>query len=280
MTHLVFGASGQVGRFLLPRLIARGADVCAVSREPHADSEGVRWLRGTLPDAVPVPRDATALISLGPVHHFVAWLERATFAGQPRVVALSSMSADTKRASPDPAERAIAAVLAEAERRLAARCAALGLAWTVLRPTLIYGAGSDKSITPLAQRAARWHAFPLPAAQGLRQPVHADDLARGVLAALDRPQSAGRVLPFGGGERLSAAAMFARVRAGVPTWTLPLPVPAWTQRFAAAGLPRLRGPLSRLQSDLIADNAEAERLLDVRARGFAPDAAALGFGAR
>ncbi|MCE5233489.1 MAG: NAD-dependent epimerase/dehydratase family protein [Mizugakiibacter sp.] len=272
MTHLVFGASGQVGRFLLPRLVARGADVCAVSRDAHADADGVRWRQGTLPDAVPVPRGAAALVSLGPVHHFVSWLERATFDGRPRVVALSSMSADSKRASPDPAERAIAGVLADAERRLAARCEALGLAWTVLRPTLIYGAGSDKSITPLARRAARWHAFPLPAAAGLRQPVHADDLALAVLAALDRPESAGRVLAFGGGERLTAAAMFARVRASVPTWTLPLFVPAWAQRVAAAMLPRLRGPLSRLQSDLIADNAEAERLLGVRPRGFRPPA--------
>lgn len=270
MRVVVFGASGQIGCFLLPRLIADAASVRAISRHPRDRRAGVTWLRGSLPDAVPALTATDALISLGPLDAFATWLERTPLAGAPRVVATSSMSAVSKTASPEAGERALAARLRDAEQRLAARCDALGAAWTVLRPTLIYGAGMDRSLTPLARRAQRWRVFPLPAGSGLRQPVHAEDVALAVLAALDRPQSAGQVIPLGGGERLTAAAMFARVRAALPVATLPLPIPRAALRIAARLRPHLRGPLARLDRDLIADNAAAERLLGLVPRAFAP----------
>lgn len=272
MRVVVFGASGQIGRFLLPRLTARAVTVQAISRHPRDAAAGVTWLHGALPEAVPALAPTDALISLGPLDAFVTWLERTPLAGAARVVAISSMSAAGKHASPDPGERALAARLGDAEQRLVARCDTLGAAWTVLRPTLIYGAGMDRSLTPLARRALRWRVFPLPAGSGLRQPVHAEDVALAVLAALDRPQSAGQVIPLGGGERLTAAAMFARVRAALPVATLPLPIPRAALRIAARMLPRLRGPLARLDQDLIADNAAVERLLGLVPRPFAPRA--------
>lgn len=119
----------------------------------------------------------------------------------------------------------------------------------------------------------RTRLFPLPAGRGLRQPVHADDIAQAVLAALDTPAAAGRVLPLGGGERLPAREMFARVRRSLPTCTVPLPLPGWLLRAARHRVPRLRGPLSRLETDLIADNAELTRLLGIAPRPFNPDAA-------
>lgn len=272
MRVVVFGASGPIGCFLLPRLVAAGVAIQAVSRRPPSTQSGVSWLPGALPDAVPALAATDALISLGPLDAFAAWLERTPPAGVVRVVAISSMSAESKRDARDADERALAARLREAEQRLAARCDALGAAWTVLRPTLIYGAGMDRSLTPLARRALRWRVFPLPAGSGLRQPVHAEDVALAVLAALDRPQSAGQVIPLGGGERLTAAAMFARVRAALPVATLPLSIPRTALRGVALVLPRLHGPLTRLDRDLIADNAAAERLLGVAPRPFAPPA--------
>ncbi len=270
MRVVVFGASGQIGHFLLPRLVAAGSAVEAISRHPPSAQPGVTWQRGALPDAVPALTATNALISLGPLDGFVAWLERTPLVGTARVVATSSMSAASKADSPDAGERALAARLRDAEQRLAARCEALGAQWTVLRPTLIYGAGMDRSLTPLARRALRWRIFPLPAGSGLRQPVHAEDVARAVQAALNHPQSAGQVIALGGGERLAAAAMFARVRAALPIATLPLPIPRAALRIAARLLPRLRGPLARLDQDLIADNTAAARLLGLAPRPFVP----------
>src|SRR5690348_7195775 len=45
---LVFGASSQIGFFLLPMLVERGARVVAVSRREQSAQSGVTWLRGDL----------------------------------------------------------------------------------------------------------------------------------------------------------------------------------------------------------------------------------------
>ena len=272
MTVLVVGGSCQVGHFLLPRLLASGESVFALSRQARPARPGVEWLRGALPDKVPVLPPLSAIISFGPLQALADWLVQVRLAGAPRVIATSSMSAETKRDSAVPAEREVARQLRDGEVALAAACALHGCAWTVLRPTLVYGAGLDKSLTPIARRAMRLRLFPLPSGRGLRQPVHADDIAQAVMAALENPAAAGRILPIGGGERLSSGEMFVRVRRSLSSSTLPLPIPAWLLRMGQRALPPLRGPLSRLDSDLIADNGELQQLLGIRPRPFHLDA--------
>lgn len=276
MSIVVFGASSQIGRFLLPRLDARGEQVRALSRVPRADEPGLRWTQGYLPDHVPDLGRPLAVISFGPLQPFAQWLAATTLSPGTRVIATSSMSAESKEASDVPAERVISQTLRAGESMLAEACERQGALWTVFRPTLIYGAGLDKSLTPIARRAMRLRVFPLPAGRGLRQPVHADDIAAAVVAALDHPEAAGRILPLGGGERLSAGDMFARVRRSLPTNTVPLPIPATLLRLGRHLVPRLRGPLTRLEANLIADNSELERLLGVAPRPFQPDAACWG----
>jgi uncharacterized protein YbjT (DUF2867 family) len=272
MTVLVFGGSSQIGHFLLPRLLASGEPVLALSRYPRPAQAGVNWLQGALPADVPALPPLSAIISFGPLQELADWLAQTRLIDAPRVIATSSMSAETKRNSSVPAERAISRQLHDGETALAAACARHGCAWTVLRPTLVYGAGLDKSLTPIARRALRIRLFPLPAGRGLRQPVHADDIAQAVIAALDCPATSGRILSIGGGERLPAGEMFARVRRSLPQVTVPLPLPAWLLRLGQRTLPPLRGPLSRLDSDLIADNGEVQRLLGIRPRPFRPEA--------
>ena len=273
MTVLVFGGSSQIGHFLLPRLRASGESVLALSRQPRPAQAGVEWLQGTLPDRVPVLPPLSAIISFGPLQGLADWLAQTALADAPRVIATSSMSAESKRDSRVPAERMLARQLRDGEAALATACARHGCAWTVLRPTLVYGAGLDKSLTPIARRALRTRLFPIPAGRGLRQPVHADDIAQAVLAALECPAAAGRILAIGGGERLLYPQMFARVRRSLPRATLPVRLPAWLLRLGQRLCPPLRGPLSRLDSDLLADNGELQRLLHVQPRPFRPYAA-------
>ncbi|GGY33912.1 nucleoside-diphosphate sugar epimerase [Rhodanobacter panaciterrae] len=272
MTVLVFGGSSQIGHFLLPRLLASGEPVLALSRYPRPAQAGVSWLQGALPADVPALPPLSAIISFGPLQELADWLAQTRLTDAPRVIATSSMSAETKHDSSVPAEREISRQLRDGETALAAACARHGCAWTVLRPTLVYGAGLDKSLTPIARRALRMRLFPLPAGRGLRQPVHADDVAQIVMAVLDCPATSGRILPIGGGERLPAGEMFARVRRSLPQATVPLPLPTWLLRLGQHALPPLRGPLSRLDSDLIADNDELQRLLGIRPRPFRPEA--------
>ncbi|MFK2903953.1 hypothetical protein ISP17_08250 [Dyella ginsengisoli] len=281
MTILVLGASSQIGHFLLPRLHAAGHDVLAISRHAREAGEHMRWIVGQLPDAMPPELPAlTGIVSYGPLLPFAQWLGQASFAGTPRIVATSSMSAQTKRDSEVAAERAIAQTLRDGEAALAEACSRRGLRWNVLRPTIVYGAGLDRSLTPIARRAARLRVFPLPAGRGLRQPVHADDIAQASVAALRDGAPSGHVLPIGGGERLSAAAMFGRVRASLPVATLPLPIPRVLLHMGQQLAPSMRGPLARLEQDLVADNAELIRLLGVEPRPFHPDARSWGLAAR
>lgn len=267
---LVLGASSQIGHFLLPELARAGARVLALSRQPQPQVHGIEWLQGALPQ---LPREADAAMSVccfAPLDALAAWIESGTAPGVQRVVVTSSMSAESKQGSPVPAERALSQRLRGGEAAMSQVCGQRGIAWTVLRPTLIYGAARDRSLTPLARRAARWRVFGLPAGAGLRQPVHAADVANAAMHALDGA-AAGCIVPIGGGERLAAAEMFARVRASLPVRTLPLPVPAAVIRAGARLLPSVRGPLVRLEQNLIADNAQLENLLGVHPRGFHPD---------
>jgi len=65
--------------------------------------------------------------------------------------------------------------------------------------------------------------------------------------------------------------MFARVRRSLSRPTVPLPLPAWLLRLGQRALPPLRGPLNRLDADLIADNEELQRLLGINPRPFRPE---------
>lgn len=266
---LVCGASSQIGHFLLPDLVAAGATVLALSRRSQPTLAGVTWLQGALPQPPAAANAAVSVCCFAPLDALATWIASGAAGNLARVVATSSMSAESKQASPVAAERELSRQLHAGEDAVARACAARGIAWTILRPTLIYGAALDRSLTPLARRAVRWRVFGLPAGTGLRQPVHAADIATAVVHALDGG-AAGRVVSMGGGERLPAAEMFARVRASLPVATLPLHVPAPLIRLGARLLPAMRGPLTRLQHDMVADNADLTRLLGVHPRPFHP----------
>jgi nucleoside-diphosphate-sugar epimerase len=279
---LVFGATGAIGRFLLPRLIEAGHEVIAVSRMPRTSHDArLRWITGDLPDGIAAPPACDAIFSLGPLDAFSQWLAASRLDGSPRVVAIGSLSERTKRTSRDPAERALAERLATAERTLAAAAHARGSTATILRASLVYGAGLDRSLTPLAAFGQRWRVFPLaPGARGLRQPVHADDLAAAcaVLAAMPSTNGAYDV---GGAERLPFSAVLSRVRASLPFATLPLPIPIALAR-AGVGitrrLPTFRAAspsaLVRLGEDLVVDHAAAVADFGWSPRDFRPDASA------
>lgn len=275
-TILIFGASGAVGRGLAPRLLGDGERIVGVSRRPPPGSSAIAWIRGDLHADMPATGPADAIVSLGPLDAFAAWFERAAPAGVRRVVALSSMSAESKADSRDAAERELARRLHDAEQRLIAAADARAVPWTVLRPTLIYGGGADRSLAPIVRFARRWRVMPLPiGGGGLRQPVHADDLAAAVAAVLRSPSSAGRIYPLGGGERLPFVALLSRLRAALPGFVLPLPVPLPLLRGVARIARRLLGTdalnaaaIDRLRVALVADNAAAQRDFGYAPRPF------------
>lgn len=272
---LVLGASGQIGCFLLPLLCQQGIEVEAVSRAPQQAIPGVRWTQLDLFGQDDVVLSPDWVFSAGPLDGLLAWLQRSAMRPS-RVIAFSSTSAATKAQSPDPSERALSQHLEGQEQRLIAWCEQHDIGWTILRPTLIYGAGLDRNLTRVAQLAQRLGAMPIPrGATGLRQPVHAQDLAICAMAAAMHSTSLSRRFDLPGGETLSWREMVRRTVACLspPPYLLPLPDLVFSA-ISRIGLMRDFGPgvIVRLRQDLVFDAGPARSDLGYNPRPFLPRA--------
>lgn len=208
---LVFGGTGQIGSRVIELLQAQGWRIVAITRQRRENTAGVQWLQGHLGGMPDLVDEFDAIFSCGPLDHFAHWYANCGLQA-PRVLAFGSTSVQVKQDSSEPAERDVAQRLAHAEASLFACAAERGVAATVLRPTLVYGAGSDKTLTPIAAMAQRTGFFVLPrSATGLRQPVHVQDLANAALAAAQSALTAGKAYAVGGGEVLPYHRMVRRV---------------------------------------------------------------------
>jgi len=193
-----------------------------------------------------------------------------------RLVAFSSTSRFTKQASDVPAERAVAASLADAEAAVERFCASQGVAWTVLRPTLIYDEGRDGNVSRLASLIRRFGVLPLSGrGEGLRQPVHAQDLAIGALAAATATAAQNRAYDLVGGETLTYRQMATRVFEGLGRRPLVVSLPpALFGLMLKAASPVLPGATaamgSRMGVDLTFDSGDAARDFGWAPRDFRP----------
>ena len=275
---LILGATSLVGRFFTPRLSANGVRPAALSRQAQGD-KGVDWLQASLHDAdlaLRLPKIST-VFSLSPIWLLPDALPALIGAGADRVIAFSSTSRFTKIASPIQAEREVAARLAQSEARSIALCDAAGVDWTILRPTLIYAEGLDGNVSRLAGMIRRLGFLPLAGrGEGLRQPVHADDLATGAMAAAAAAGARNRAYDLPGGETLAYRAMAERVFEGLgrAPRIIPVPAPLWSLAFKLAG-PLLPGATAamgaRMSENLTFDAEPAKRDLGWAPRDFHPD---------
>ena len=274
---LVTGARGVVGKFLVPRLDGAGFRVHALSRRT-ADANAAVWHRGDLTE----PGWSRSLPQVEVVFHLAPlWLLPPVLRdleqlGVRRIVAFGSTSRHTKAASDSPLERSVAEKLALAEDLLQDSA---GFAdWTVLRPTLIYGGGHDRNISDIARFILRFGFFPLAVgASGLRQPVHADDLAVACISLMNAAGASARVLDVGGGEKLSYREMVRRIfhAMGRPARILPMPKRLLrTMVVAASRTGRFRhvdpAMIDRMSKDMVADNGSAAALFGYDPRPFHP----------
>lgn len=274
---LVFGGSGQIGAPVIERLLANGWQVVAVSRTPQADRERLTWLRGDLQQALGLPGHTDAIFSLGPLDHFSHWYAGTSLIA-PRVIAFGSTSVETKQDSTDAYERDVADRLQAAESRIFAIARARQGRATLLRPTLVYGAARDRNLTRIARMAHRAGFFVLPrGADGLRQPVHVEDLADATLSVVDADAAGGRSYALPGGETLGYAQMVERVLAALrpPARLIRVPAPMFKAALATAhAFGKMGGigdaAVARMGEDLVFDAEAARRDFGYAPRGFQP----------
>ncbi len=283
---IVTGASSQVGDFLLPRLsgIANGqrCKIIALSRlpetAPRTRFESVEWRHGDLREVLPPCVGAEAVIHLAPLWLLPERLPELAACGVTRIVALGSTSVFTKSTSADPAELETAQRLAKAEAAISEFSQSHDIAWTILRPTMIYGAGRDRNIGAIAAFIVRWGVFPVAGdAHGLRAPVHAEDVAQACLAALLADAAKNRSYQIAGGETLSYRRMVERVFTAMGKTPRVITLPeAFLQVLAAmasgAGVSGINAQMvRRMNLDQVFDYFEATRDFDYAPRGFEPE---------
>jgi uncharacterized protein YbjT (DUF2867 family) len=277
MRVAVTGANGFVGRHSIARLLLRGHEVRAwISERPGAEKElpssggrpmdvrrgDVRKpesLRGVFDGfdavihtvAVPTERrQRFKEVNVAGVAHVVAEARRA---GVGRIVHMSALGGDP--ASPYPYLRS------KGEGQ--ALVTGSGIAHVVLRSSLLFGEGDD--FFPRLAFSLRFPVVPVPGDGKARfQPVHVDDIAQALVAAVERRELSG-VYEVGGLEPVTYDEMLAETMRGTGKRrpTLHVPVPLMKPPAFIMGLVMPDPPVTIAQLDLLAvDNTPRQNALE------------------
>jgi nucleoside-diphosphate-sugar epimerase len=238
MRSAVIGATGIVGGYIIKNLVRTGERPVALSRSRHDSTADVEWFEGDLsaPEMPKLPSFST-LYCTAHAGLMATALSKLAGPSLTRVVAFTSTSIVTKAESEIDAERESVRRWAEAEQQLIVACEQLGIQWTVLRPTIIYDEGRDANITRLSRLIERLGFMPLAGSgSGLRQPVHAEDLAAGAVAAAASSAAANKIYAIPGRDTITYREMVGRIFDGMNRRRRIVAVPPtlWRAAFALA----------------------------------------------
>jgi nucleoside-diphosphate-sugar epimerase len=257
----VIGARSLVAHHLVPKLEGMGT-VNLFSRGGMKDGRPRNVRSGAILGESPLTR----LFYLAPIWTFREHAESIRRAGVKRIIALSSMSASSKLLSADPGERMTATALVEGEKALLNWSASSDTSVMIIRPTMIYDGVRDRNVATLVRFIRRFGFLPVAgAATGLRQPLHADDLAEALIRAMNSSLTM-RCDPLGGSETFPYDELVMRIfdqlgrRRRIVR--LPLPMLRVLIRVARAfGRPWTEQMADRMNRDLTADDRELRQLL-------------------
>jgi len=252
----VFGGGGFIGRYVVQKLLARGARVRVAQREPRAatflkplgglgqiqfvavdvrEAAGVaRAVRGSdaVVNLVGSFEDMEAVHARGAANIAAA----AQQAGVRALVHVSAIGADPDAAS--------AYGRSKGEGEAAVRAAFPAAA--ILRPSIVFGR-EDRFINRFAALIRMAPVVPVIAPKAKFQPVYVGDVAEAAVAALDAP-AAGRTFELGGPQVLSMAALQQWIANATGRKRLFVEVPDATGAALASGFGWLPGaPITRDQ---------------------------------
>ena len=274
---LVTGGTGFVGRRAVPLLLAAGHEVIGLARTDGAAAElermGAEFVAGDLDDPAGLSDafesvGAAALVNIASLGfgHAPAIVEAALGSGTQRAIFVSTTAIFTKLNAGSKSVRMSAeATITES-----------GLDYTIIRPTMIYGAPDDRNLARLLQVLRRTPVMPVPGSKRLQQPVHVEDVAGALVAALDNPATIGKAYDVAGPVAITFKEVVEEAADAVSRRVLVVPIPlrpvvAVTRVYEQrARHPRLRAEqFERLGEDKSFDIAPAMRDLDYRPRPFA-----------
>lgn len=280
MRVLLTGATGFTGSRVLRILRASGHEVrCVVRRSTERLRAGPQMEvvvgdigePDSLMDALTGVEAVVNTASLG-FGHAPQLIQAIRDAGIRRAVFVSTTAIFTQLNATSKAVR----VAAEGEIERS------GLDYTILRPTMIYGARGDRNMARLITFIRRSPVMPIFGdGRNLQQPVHVEDVARACVAVLDRSSTACRAYNISGGTALTFNEVINTIAAALQKRVLKVHLP-WRPAVAmllAAERARLRLPvraeqLLRLNEDKAFDYSAASRDFGYTPRSFAEGIAA------
>jgi nucleoside-diphosphate-sugar epimerase len=153
---------------------------------------------------------------------------------------------------------------------------ASGLAYTIARPSMIYGSELDKNVHRLLRFLDRSPVFPMfGSGENLWQPVYYEDCARGLYEALVRPAAVGQSYDLPGAEPLTYLEMVRTAAGTLGRKPRIVRVPLEPARRVLAAAEALRLPLPvrseqvlRLREDKAYPYDKAKRELGYAPRTF------------
>lgn len=278
---LVIGATGMVGGYLMKQLTAQGVHPVGLARSAP---EAPGWISADAGDLASVADSLPAcstVFSTASIQSLAKAVPVLAGKGVRRIVAFTSTSILTKLESPIASERHGLRELVQGERDFIAACERQAIRWTVLRPTIIYAEGTDINVTRVAKVIRRFGFLPIAGSGcGLRQPVHAEDLAIGAVAAARSDCAVNKVYVLSGADTITYREMAGRIFDGLgrPRRVVAFPRWLWRLAFRAASpmFPGLNVAMGdRMNQDMAFDTADAARDFGWKPRGFRPDFARL-----
>jgi nucleoside-diphosphate-sugar epimerase len=203
MKVFVTGATGFTGSRTIPLLLERGWEVHCLYRESSDRSvlpqPEIHWHLGNLEnqekltEAMQGCDTLVNIASLG-FGHAENIVKSAQAAGIQRAIFISTTAIFTKLNS-------------QSKRtRLAAEAAiqSSDLAYTILRPTMIYGSQRDRNMYRLIRLLRRFQMIPIfGKGNYLQQPVFVDDVASAILQCLEQPKTIGKSYNIAGKQALT-----------------------------------------------------------------------------
>lgn len=205
MTVLVTGATGNVGRRVVDRLLAAGAQVRALTRRPEtAGLPGdVEVVGGGLTESDALEEALAGIdrVFLFPVPEGVGtFVEQAKAAGVRRIVLLSSKAVEFADSNP----------IGERHRVIEEAVAAGGFEWTYLRP----GPFSTNSLA-WAESIRAEGVVREPYAEARQTPIHEDDIAAVAVTALLADGHSGVAYPLSGPESITVGEQVQAISAAI-----------------------------------------------------------------
>lgn len=276
---IILGAGSLIAPWMVERLTRIGLTGQCYSRTQISFDRAGNFIWQPFDSTFPAdfnPPSQSIVISLLPVWLLPPLLPQLH--GCQQLIIFSTTSIFGKSDSPDPKEQKLIKTIKVAENKIIQVSTVQKIPWTIIRPTLIYDGYNDHNITAMAQFIQKWQIIPVAApANGLRQPVHADDLASAAVAAIENPLSYNRSFNLGGGEILTYRQMVQTVfkAMGKRSRILPLPLKLICVICGLLNLVTVKGPnaamFMRMNQDLIYDLTSAQQALNYAPRPFQPD---------